>query len=102
MKFELGHNEIGDGDEPEYRLADDLVDLFTGVGLLVPRPVPVMRADHQIAQKLHAASSRAATGRVTSSTSSCWMRVRNSTSVRSLRRVSGCSPTDGSSSGLRP
>lgn len=56
-KFELGHNEIGDGDEPEYRLAEDLVDLFTEVGLPAPRPVPVMRADHQIAQKLHAASS---------------------------------------------
>jgi Nucleotidyl transferase AbiEii toxin, Type IV TA system len=56
-KFELGHNEIGDGEEPEYRLAEDLVDLFTEVGLPAPRPVPVMRADHQIAQKLHAASS---------------------------------------------
>ena len=55
-KLELGHNEIGDGDEPEYRLADDLVEMFTGVGLPAPRPVPVMRADHQIAQKLHAAS----------------------------------------------
>lgn len=55
-KFELGHNEIGDGDAPEYRLADDLVKMFTGVGLPAPRPVPVMRADHQIAQKLHAAS----------------------------------------------
>lgn len=57
VKFELGHDEIGDGDEPEYRIADDLVDLFTEVGLPVPRPVPVMRADHQIAQKLHAASA---------------------------------------------
>lgn len=55
-KFELGHNEIGDGDEPAYRLADDLVEMFTGIGLPTPRPVPVVRADHQIAQKLHAAS----------------------------------------------
>ena len=55
-KFELGHNEIGDADEPEYRLADDLVGLFTELGLPAPRPVPVMQADHQIAQKLHAAS----------------------------------------------
>lgn len=31
--------------------------LFTEVGLPVPRPVPVMRADHQVAQKLHAVSS---------------------------------------------
>lgn len=56
VKFELGHNEIGDADEPEYQLAPDLAVLFTEVGLESPRPVPVMRADHQVAQKLHAAS----------------------------------------------
>jgi hypothetical protein len=56
VKFELGHNEIGDADEPQYQLADDLVELFTEVGLEMPKPVPVMRADHQVAQKLHAVS----------------------------------------------
>lgn len=56
VKFELGHNEIGDADEPEYQLASDLADLFTVVGLEAPKPVPVMRADHQVAQKLHAVS----------------------------------------------
>ncbi len=56
VKFELGHNEIGDADEPEYQLASDIADLFTEVGLEAPKPVPVMRADHQVAQKLHAAS----------------------------------------------
>ena len=56
VKFELGHNEIGDADEPEFRLADDLAGLFTEVGLEAPKPVPVMRADHQVAQKLHAVS----------------------------------------------
>jgi hypothetical protein len=54
VKFELGHNEIGDADEPEYRLAVDLADLFTEMGLEAPKPVPVMRSDHQVAQKLHA------------------------------------------------
>lgn len=58
MKFELGHNEIGDADEPEYQLAADLAGLFTEVGLEAPQPVPVMRADHQVAQKLHAVSER--------------------------------------------
>lgn len=57
VKFELGHNEIGDADEPEFHLADDLVELFIEVGLEAPKPIPVMRADHQVAQKLHAASS---------------------------------------------
>jgi hypothetical protein len=57
VKFELGHNEIGDADEPEFQLADDLAGLFTEVGLEAPGPVPVMRADHQVAQKLYAVSS---------------------------------------------
>lgn len=56
VRFELGHNEIGDADEPEYQLADDLAQLFTEVGFEAPKPVRVMRADHQVAQKLHAAS----------------------------------------------
>lgn len=57
VKFELGHNEIGDADEPEYQLAADLAALFTEVGLEAPKPVPVMRVDHQVAQKLHAVSA---------------------------------------------
>lgn len=57
VAFELGHNEIGDAEEPEYRLAHDLAELFTEVGLEAPRPIPVLRADHQIAQKLHALSA---------------------------------------------
>lgn len=56
VKFELGHNEIGDADEPERQLAADISQLFTEVGLLPPGPLPVMRVDHQVAQKLHAAS----------------------------------------------
>ncbi|MFT0847689.1 nucleotidyl transferase AbiEii/AbiGii toxin family protein [Actinomycetaceae bacterium L2_0104] len=57
VKFELGHDEIGDADEPEYQLAPGLVQLFTEVGLEAPKPVAVMRSDHQVAQKLHAVSS---------------------------------------------
>jgi hypothetical protein len=56
VKFELGHNEIGDANEPEHRLAADLAELFTEVGLEAPKAVPVMRSDHQVAQKLHAVS----------------------------------------------
>lgn len=57
VKFELGHNEIGDAEDPEYELAPDLARLFTEVGLQAPAPVPVMRSDHQISQKLHAVSA---------------------------------------------
>lgn len=56
VKFELGHNEIGDADEPDLELAYDLAGLFTEVGVEAPQPVPVIRADHQVAQKLHAVS----------------------------------------------
>lgn len=56
VKFELGHNEIGDTDDPETVLADDLAALFVEVGLPRPEPVHVVRSDHQIAQKLHAAT----------------------------------------------
>ena len=56
VKFELGHNEIGDADEPEYQLSADLAELFTEIGLEAPKPVPVLRSDHQVAQKLHAVS----------------------------------------------
>jgi hypothetical protein len=54
VKLELGHNEIGDADDPVYLLADDIGVLFADVGLAEPEPIPVMRAEHQIAQKLHA------------------------------------------------
>ncbi len=57
VKFELGHNEIGDADDPDYQIASDLAGLLTEIGLEVPKPVPVMRSDHQVAQKLHAVSS---------------------------------------------
>lgn len=57
VKFELGHNEIGDADEPELQIAEDLAAMFTEVGIEAPLPVRVMRADHQVAQKLHALSA---------------------------------------------
>ena len=57
VKFELGHNELGDAEQPEYQLSNSLAGLFTEVGLEEPKPVPVMCADHQVAQKLHAVSS---------------------------------------------
>ncbi len=54
--FELGHNEIGDADHPEFVLAPSISKMFTEVGLPAPAPVPVMPAEHQVAQKLHAST----------------------------------------------
>lgn len=57
ITFELGHNEIGDANDPELVLAPGIAELFAQVGLPAPAPVPVMPADHQIAQKLHACTT---------------------------------------------
>lgn len=57
VPFELGSIEMGDADESDLVLAGDLADMFIDVGLEAPSPLPVMRVDHQIAQKLHAVSA---------------------------------------------
>ena len=57
VALEVGHDEIGDADEVEYGLAEDVVSLFEAVGLPAPGPSPLMPLHHQIAQKLHAAST---------------------------------------------
>lgn len=56
VPLEIGHNEIGDADEPEYGISEDIVELFTAVGLPEPAPIPLMPLHHQIAQKLHGLS----------------------------------------------
>ena len=56
VPFEVGHNEIGDADDPEYRLSSDIVALFERIGLPTPDPVPCMAIHHQISQKLHGSS----------------------------------------------
>ncbi len=101
VKFELGHNEIGDADEPEYQLADGLAQLFTEVGLHAPRPVPVMPADHQVAQKLHAASEPGSERVRDLSTSNSSTGARTSTWLRCVPRASGSSSTGDSTPGRR-
>jgi hypothetical protein len=57
VRFELSHDEIDSTNEPELRIADDIVELFDVLGLATPNPIPVLAIDHQIAQKLHACTS---------------------------------------------
>lgn len=54
VKFELGRDEVGSTATRDLRLAEDLVLLFEEVGLPQPAPVPVLAAEHQVVQKLHA------------------------------------------------
>ena len=57
VDLEVGHNEIGDADEPDFVSPEDANAVLEGLGLPPLGPVPVMALRHQIAQKLHAASA---------------------------------------------
>lgn len=56
VDLEVGHNEIGDADEPDLCLPRFVVEAFESIGLPSPGPVPLMPVSHQIAQKLHGLS----------------------------------------------
>ena len=58
VQLEVGHNEIGDADECEMiDVPDSLAELFAFLALPKPSPIPAMRLEYQIAQKLHGASA---------------------------------------------
>lgn len=56
VSFELGHDEIGDADDPD--LVEPVVanDALLSLGFPALPPIPTMALHHQIAQKLHGAS----------------------------------------------
>ena len=56
IRIEIGHNEIGDADEFEEILPEDLAAVFETLSFPRPEPIHVMRLSHQIAQKIHAVS----------------------------------------------
>jgi hypothetical protein len=56
VDLEIGHDELGCVEDPETLMPDDVLQLFAALGLLVPRPVRVLKLEHQIAQKVHAAT----------------------------------------------
>ncbi len=56
VRIEIGHNEIGDADEYEEFLPEELTAAFEEMKLPRPQPVRVMKLSYQIAQKLHALS----------------------------------------------
>ena len=53
VDLEIGFNELGDADESEFALSDEVAKIFTALGFPVPDAVPLMKCEHQIAQKLH-------------------------------------------------
>ncbi len=56
VALEVGHDEIGDADEPERILSPDVAAMFEALGFPAPAPVPLMPIPYQIAQKLHGAT----------------------------------------------
>lgn len=56
VRLEVGHNEIGDAEEPDMIVPEDAARLFEALGFPKPKPIPLMPIHHQIAQKLHGAS----------------------------------------------
>ena len=56
VPLEVGHNEIGDADEPDWHISPDIAAMFVQLGFPEPDPVPLMPLHHQIAQKLHGLS----------------------------------------------
>ena len=56
VRIEIGHNEIGDADEYEEVLPEELTAAFEEMHFPRPQPLRVMKLSYQIAQKLHALS----------------------------------------------
>jgi hypothetical protein len=56
VQLEIGHDEVGDTDNPDYVISPDIIAIFKQLGFPAPEPVALMPIPHQIAQKLHAVS----------------------------------------------
>ena len=57
VDLEVGHNEIGDADEPDFVSPEDANAVLENLGFPPVSLIPVMALRHQIAQKLHAVST---------------------------------------------
>ena len=53
VRLEMGTNEVGDTLEADWALAPDIAEMFAALGFPRPKPVPLMKLHHQVAQKLH-------------------------------------------------
>jgi len=56
VQLEVGHDEVGDTDDPDYSISPEIVAIFEQLGFPEPEPVALMPIHHQIAQKLHGLS----------------------------------------------
>lgn len=56
VSLEVGHNEIGDADEPDSMTPPELVRMIEELGFTDLKALPIMPLHYQIAQKIHGAS----------------------------------------------
>lgn len=56
LPLEVGHNEVGDANDPGMVSSPEAAAILAQLGFPEPGPVPCMRLERQIAQKLHAVS----------------------------------------------
>jgi len=56
VDLELGFNEIGDADESDFGISEDVTEIFSALCLPPPNPIPLMKLEYQVAQKLHGAT----------------------------------------------
>ena len=58
VQLEVGHNDIGDADDCDLvEVPVALGELFEHLAIPRPSPIPAMRLEYQVAQKLHGASA---------------------------------------------
>ncbi len=54
VPLEVGHNEIGDAENPDMLVPQDASKMLVTLGFPPLDPVPFMKLTHQVAQKIHA------------------------------------------------
>jgi hypothetical protein len=57
VPLEIGHDEIGDTETFDSYISQEIVNLFKKLGFPAPSPIALIKAHHQVAQKLHALST---------------------------------------------
>lgn len=56
VRLEIAFNEIGDADEADVGMSNEVSQVFESLGFPTPDPVPLMSLEYQVAQKLHGAT----------------------------------------------
>lgn len=61
VPLEVGHNEIGDADDPDMIVPAEVNRMLESLGFPELKPIPIMKLSHQVAQKLHGLTGKGST-----------------------------------------